>query len=471
MTRRHGKDPRSLSMEHAAGRILLFLVASMPLLFGATHPVVQGVYTAILLTLCGGWVLLIQEDEAAVSFILWSFLTVALYTLLITVPFPVAALAYLDPVRARRAEAILSLAGAEAVRTAPISYAPRQTIPAMGFMLGLLVYYASVKPFLRSGKFRHALLSVMAAVGFSEALYGLLQALQPSMGVLWLPGDIGAGMARGTIIYRNQYAAFLNLCWPPVLALGFMRLRDSGGDTGPRVKGHPSFLSDGLFSGPLLPGFIAGVMMLAVVFSQSRGGILSMCLVFGLLFASLPFTRKNKVIVWCCVAAIILFYGRQIGFEGVEGRFSRVMEEGATRIAIWRESMAMIKDHPFTGIGPGAYAYLSPIYLKGFQEGVLYDHAHNEYLEIAIEYGIPVALSLFIWLTWGMIRSAKDLLRHDGRSDEKVVLALAAFCALAGFLSQGAVDFVWRLPANALYGVTLAALMSTGHESILNKCG
>ena len=52
-----------------------------------------------------------------------------------------------------------------------------------------------------------------------EAVYGLIQALVPSMGVLWVDYvQAYLGTARGTFINRNNFAGFIEMIWP--LALG-----------------------------------------------------------------------------------------------------------------------------------------------------------------------------------------------------------------------------------------------------------
>jgi O-antigen ligase len=121
----------------------------------------------------------------------------------------------------------------------------------------------------------------------------------------------------------------------------------------------------------------------------------------------------------------------------------------------------MLLDHWLTGIGFGSYSLLSPVYLKGFPEHIHYDKAHNEYLELLIELGIPVALLLFGWMISGMIKLLLGLLSviNNPKIDrKKVVFGMAAFCGLFGFLVHGIVDFGWRLPANLVYSITLLAL-------------
>ncbi len=121
----------------------------------------------------------------------------------------------------------------------------------------------------------------------------------------------------------------------------------------------------------------------------------------------------------------------------------------------------MLYEHWLTGIGLGSYTLLSPVYLKGFPAHILFDRVHNEYLELLIELGIPVALLLFGWMLAGMAKLLRGLLsamKKTGTDQTRVILGTAAFCGLVGFLVHGLADFGWRLPANLVYSVTLLAL-------------
>ena len=88
-------------------------------------------------------------------------------------------------------------------------------------------FFYAARPLLGSEETLRKALWVITLVGLFEAVYGLLQATNPGMGVLWLElsPELSGGYARGTIIYRNQYASFLNLCWPMALALGISMYR------------------------------------------------------------------------------------------------------------------------------------------------------------------------------------------------------------------------------------------------------
>jgi len=130
----------------------------------------------------------------------------------------------------------------------------------------------------------------------------------------------------------------------------------------------------------------------------------------------------------------------------------------------------MLLDHAWTGIGFGSYALLSPVYLKGLSANILWTHSHSEYLQLMLEFGIPVSVITFICLIAAMFSAGSRL--YQSINDDShpvhpsVIVAGGAYCGLMGLLIHGTVDFGWRLPANLFYAVTLAALVSYGLESM-----
>ena len=189
-----------------------------------------------------------------------------------------------------------------------------------------------------------------------------------------------------------------------------------------------------------------------------------MLLVSFLLNFALPFSRKAKLLVTLLLVIFLGGYGSLLGLDGVVNRFSMIDISGLARLNIYKASLPLVYDHPLTGIGVDSYKLLSGVYLKEFPENTLYDHAHNDYLEAVIELGLPMAGLFFVWIFLGVAVSGKRLLeRRVLVQDEQgaaIIIGTAAFCALLGFLVHGGVDFGWRLPANAVYAVTLVALVT-----------
>jgi O-antigen ligase len=84
------------------------------------------------------------------------------------------------------------------------------------------------------------------------------------------------------------------------------------------------------------------------------------------------------------------------------------------RIELFQTSMRLIHDNPWLGVGPKNVKYAALKY-RGQNEypDWMYQHMHNNFLQIAAEMGIP---GLLIWL-WFMIRLAWDALRIYRRAN------------------------------------------------------
>lgn len=90
------------------------------------------------------------------------------------------------------------------------------------------------------------------------------------------------------------------------------------------------------------------------------------------------------------------------GGEIYEGALleDRVDASAATRIEIWKGAVEMIKDNPVWGMGYGVFPYAIPAYVPNIGER----DAHNTYLIIAAEMGIPV-LVVFLLIIMVLFRN------------------------------------------------------------------
>ena len=453
-----------------------FVLATVPLLFGARHPLIHGFYSCLLLLAGGGWLIVNTGARPRWS---WSFAGLAPVLLLLcivltSISLPSFLLRLLSPVRAGFLESAVGITPLPDAVTSLSYYAPAAMFHAV-YGAALLLFFYAARDLLSSEEILRKALWTITLVGLFEAAYGLLQATNPDLGVLWLSSAVsGEGNARGTIIYRNQYAAFMNLCWPLALALGislFKPVRAVEAHARRRRQDLPTVTrSSQLFQKAAVPLWSAGLMILAVIFSRSRGGILVMVLTAGLFLSLLSLSRRLKALIAGGALLFICFYGGIIGFDEVIARFTTLYESSLVRFNIWQMSLAMLRDHPLAGIGMGAYGFLSPVYLREIPASIWYDRAHNEYVELAIELGIPLMLLFLAWTGWGMFRFAAAILRRKNegrdpfRTRSRDVAAIGAFCAVTGLLLHGWLDFPWRLPAIVIYAVVLLAMLGVKEE-------
>jgi O-antigen ligase len=106
------------------------------------------------------------------------------------------------------------------------------------------------------------------------------------------------------------------------------------------------------------------------------------------------------------------------------------------RVAMLQAGVAMIKDHPLTGVGPEMVGRVYPQYrvAAAVQEHNM--HLHNVPMQIAAERGLP-ALGMWIWFVVAAIMGLRPLLARSGHR----VLAAVALGALAAMLTAGLFEY------------------------------
>ena len=108
------------------------------------------------------------------------------------------------------------------------------------------------------------------------------------------------------------------------------------------------------------------------------------------------------------------FYGEKV----ISADLQEIKDESASnRINIWKGAVAMIKDEPIFGYGYGTFPYIIGNYAPNLPS----IDAHNTYLIVAAEMGIP-ALLIFLLIIFIMIKNARWLYL---KSKDKFVRAFA----------------------------------------------
>ena len=180
-------------------------------------------------------------------------------------------------------------------------------------------------------------------------------------------------------------------------------------------------------------------------------------LVIALIFVLYGMMRDWRALVGAAVVAGGLFFVDPALFDRVTSVFTRVDTSSEMRLALWESTLAMIGDHPFFGIGWGAYWMVYPeydFYLQGAD--VLIVHAHNMYLNYAAEIGIVGAVA-FLWFFFGTMGLAFFSKVHDSEGFRQgLMLGISlAFCSVA--LNGLTDDVLFNIPSSMLLWL-LAAL-------------
>jgi O-antigen ligase len=124
------------------------------------------------------------------------------------------------------------------------------------------------------------------------------------------------------------------------------------------------------------------------------------------------------------------------------------------RLSGYRMTLRGIAEAPWAGFGYGSFEDAFKLSREPPLD-VYFDHAHNDYLESALELGVPMAICLVavpLLLTWRCALAIRG--RHESR-----VLAWAAACASLLVGLHALADFSLQIPA---VGMLYAALLGCG---------
>jgi O-antigen ligase len=434
------------------------VVGTIPLLFAAVQPWVWSVYTVLIFAvfLLSLW----QEKnrrswmpDRAVIFTVVAFFIV---TLLQYLPLPASILSFLSPFRQDLLSTSNNLLNNSSSMIA-LSYSPLNSFSWWAFLLSAFLFFFVLRHACESRKNLKLLVGIVVGLAIAEAIYGLIQALIPSLGVLWVDYiQAGLGNARGTFINRNHFAGFIEMVWP--LALGYTLAM---GFRGKAVNFRKLLASDRLNKQILLAlGMV--VMLLALLLSKSRAGIMGAFIGF-FTFVLLSRSADKKLprgfwVMSSAIIGLIFLYGIKIGFDPIIERFLQISGDNS-RLDIWRDSLVIVKEHPL-GIGLGTFKNVFPIYNVSNISDTRFVYAHNDYLHLLIEAGIPAFLALvggfFIFLGKSFKKVKQMKVHHDPL---RFFLAVGALSGLISLAFHSFFDFNLHMPANLIYFVTLMAIV------------
>jgi len=323
--------------------------------------------------------------------------------------------------------------------------------------LSAFMFFFVLRDFCDSRRSLKLLVIIMIGLAILEAIYGLIQALIPSLGVLWvdyIPNYLGT--ARGTFINRNHFAGFIEMVWP--LALGYALAL---GYRGKEINLRKLLASDRLNKQILLALGIV-IMLLALLLSRSRAGITGAFIGF-VTFILLSRSAHKQVpkgfwVMGGAMISLIFLYGIKIGLDPIIERFLQISANNS-RLDIWRDSLVILKDHPL-GIGLGNFKHVFPVYNVSNISDTRFFYAHNDYLHLLVEAGIPGFLALvsgfFIFLGKSFKKVKQVKSHHDPL---RFFLAVGALSGLVSLAFHSFFDFNLHMPANLIYFVTLIAIV------------
>ncbi|MDQ1729245.1 MAG: hypothetical protein QOD33_1370 [Pyrinomonadaceae bacterium] len=336
-----------------------------------------------------------------------------------------------------------------------LSFDPYSTRFILVQVAALLMYLAAVLVFTDTPKRLRLLVRTITMFGFFLAIFGLTQSFTSPDKVYWIR-DMPQSQAFGPFINRHHFAAYMELALALPLGLVFSN----------SVEREKKFIYL----------FAAGLMAVALVMTNSRGGLISFLAEVLFLVATMGLRRRHKhkkrshaehrpriksaaMKAGLALALIVAIFGAVVLLGG-EGALTRMVgsvnadDPTTGRAHFWGVTVDIIKNHPWVGTGLGAFGV---VYTGYDSRNGTYrlEQAHNDYLQVLSDGGIVgAALGLFFLVS--LFRMGFS--RRDSRDDFRRGVATGALAGCFAVLVHSFFDFTLHTTANALLFLMLAAL-------------
>ena len=293
----------------------------------------------------------------------------------------------------------------------------------------LVLAYIFTRTTIRSDRAARGLLIALFLTGSAEAIMGAVQFFLP-MG----PPGFAVGpfiRAHGMFGQPNPFAGYLGTILPIALAM--------------TLVAHP-----GRFR--VIAAISVLLIGMGIVLSLSRGAWLGLAI--SLAVMALAWSPRARTLIIPLAGVIVLVVGLAVlGLlpPNLATRITSVTDNFGVfdvknvpptsenfavveRMAHWQAGWEMFVDYPFLGVGPGNYpAVYEQYYIPPWKEAL--GHAHNYYLNMAAEAGVPglVAFLTLLGLAFRGLRRrirAAGALAHDAINPDHSTAGTARTLAL-----------------------------------------
>lgn len=387
----------------------------------------------------------------------------------------------------------------------PVSVVPGRTSAYLLVALSCALVAWLIRSLVRDAADVRMVLKAFVAAGVLQALIAVFL-LGTRASVHLVDTTLGnTGVATGSFVNRNHLAAYLNLCLAAAVGMllgGLSRHRDEGIS----LTEHARRWLELLLSPKAQLRLLAILMVIALILTRSRGGNGAFFIgLLGVTAVHAALTRSNRKLLLVFVASILVvdlaLIGAWVGVDKVvdriestawtppepraEGNAEDTLREAAgestetaqaagsgqasadkpqaaraareetldERVEPAFDGIGIIRDHPWIGMGGGTFFVSYMAYAQKYR-GYL-DHAHNDYIELAADTGLPgLALLTGYALAAGVVSLVLIRRRHNVGARSA---ACAAVMALGCLIPHLYVDFPLQIPA---YAISLTALLT-----------
>jgi putative inorganic carbon (hco3(-)) transporter len=191
----------------------------------------------------------------------------------------------------------------------------------------------------------------------------------------------------------------------------------------------------------------SAVILAGVAFSFSRGAWLGVTV--GLIVTFTVALRRFwlPAVAMAPLAVLLLVFVSAATPDALAGRLSSISAEArpfdassatidednfatVERMAHWQAGLAMFRDHPISGVGPGNYNVMYPDYFVRTDFRISQGHAHNYYVHALAETGAVGLLLYVLLLVVFLVLALRVSLRETGIAQAIALGALGTTTAV-----------------------------------------
>lgn len=314
----------------------------------------------------------------------------------------------------------------------------------------------------------------MAAAGIGVAALGIWQKMAFQPLTIW-PVENVSSNTFATFWYHGNAAAFLNTTWPIAVGAAICAF---------------SFGASHLLRSIWMAGSMLILSGLIINVSKAGHAIAAILLLFACLLSLLRWRSILLRYGWKHVLAasgvgitITLWIFMQFDHSITAGRWKQFLAREAwdSRFQVAGQCVDMLPQTGWFGSGPGTFASVHHQHLQkhSLDTRVAWKYAHNDYVQMIVEWGLPGSLAwLIIWggaaaagaaQIWKIVKPAFIEPKRRSRSSRErwrrskeallQVLMTAGTGSLATLLLHAAMDFPLQIYVTQLYGLALAGML------------
>lgn len=360
----------------------------------------------------------------------------------------------LSPRRAAApAVALLALAAAASLSTTLGDLPQSLGLTGLCLVLATLAMLLSGASMTQGQALRDAFFGGWLLAGSVSAFIGLLQVFLPDIpDGAWIARSSVPGRAVGNLRQPNHLATLL--LWSAVAVI-------------PLLEASRNRLAAAARAVPPVLAALFALLLFGIVLSASRTGLVGVgvLMLWGAVDARL--SRPSRVLLLAspliCAASwwLLELVAASQGTLTHLGAAARVGENDPSsgRFAIWRDTLALIAQSPWLGVGFGEFNFAWSLTPFPQRHPAFFDHTHNLPLQLAVELGLPLALLVLGLLAWGLWQAFDRSRRVDGAEGTalRACFVMVLLMALHSQLEYPLWYAYFLLPTAFAWGLCLGA--------------